>query len=254
MYPILFQFNNFTIEFYWLFMILGIAIGGIVFLKQAKRKNLNSHKAKYITIVTIISGFIGARICYVLLNLNFYLKDPLRMFYFWKGGFSWQGAFIIGTLAFIIFLRTKQENIKQWLDALIFGILSGHAIGRIGCFLHGCCYGIITNVPWAINFPSLGDNFLRHPTQLYEAFSYFIILLCLYFYSNKAKLRDGSLFLIGSIIQSFARFFIEYFRYNIGFIFQGNAWYNTLSYAQFASLIIIIIGILILIKINKRTA
>jgi len=233
-------------------MVLGIAIGGMVFLKQVGRKNLNVKKAKYVTIVTIISGFVGARICSVLLNLHLYLKDPLRIFCFWKGGFSWQGAFIIGTLVFIIFLRINKENIKKWLDALIFGILLGHAIGRIGCFLHGCCYGIITNVPWAINFPSLRNNFLRHPTQLYEAFSYFIIFLSLYSYSNKTKLRDGSLFFIGSIIQSFARFFIEYFRYNTGFIFQGNTWYSTLSYAQFASSIIMILSILILIKINKE--
>jgi phosphatidylglycerol:prolipoprotein diacylglycerol transferase len=50
-------------------------------------------------------------------------------------------------------LKNNKKEIGKWLDAVIFGVLLGHAIGRIGCFLQGCCYGITTNIPWANRHP-----------------------------------------------------------------------------------------------------
>ncbi|MGE4555147.1 MAG: prolipoprotein diacylglyceryl transferase [Candidatus Paceibacterota bacterium] len=252
MYPILFKVGDFSVESYWVFMILGIIIGGVVTYWQAKRKNLNSHKAIYLIIITVISGFIGSRLSYVLLNFNSYQKDLLKIFKFWKGGFSWQGAFILGFLTLLWFLKNDKENLGKWLDSMIFGMLLGHSIGRIGCFLHGCCYGIATNVPWAIQFPNLGDNLLRHPTQLYESLSYLLIFLLFCFYSQKIKLKNGSLFFIGTTLHSLARFIIEYFRYNEDFIYQGEIWYTTLTYAQLTALIIIIFSLLTLFKINNQ--
>jgi phosphatidylglycerol:prolipoprotein diacylglycerol transferase len=233
-------------------MILGFIFGGAVICWQAKRKNLNFHKAIHLIIISIISGLVGSRLSYVFLNLNSCQKDLLKIFRFWKGGFSWQGGFIFGFLAILWFLRNDKKNLGKWLDVMILGILLGHSIGRIGCFLNGCCYGIITNVPWAIKFPSLGDNFLRHPTQLYESFGYLLIFLLLYFYSQRIRLKNGSLFFIGTTLHSLARFIIEYFRYNTDFIYQGKIWYFTLSYAQLTALIIIGISLLVLLKINRK--
>jgi len=252
MYPILFEVGNFSVESYWVFMILGFILGGIIIYWQAKRKNLNSHKAMYLTIIAITSGFIGSRLGYVLLNFSSYQKDLLKIFQFWKGGFSWQGGFIAAFLIVLLILKNNKEEIGKWLDIIIFGVLLGHSIGRIGCFLQGCCYGITTNVPWAIKNLSLGDNLFRHPTQLYEASSYFLIFLLLYFYSKKIKLKNGSLFFIGTTFHSTARFVIEYFRFDTDFIYQGKIWYFTLAHAQLTALIIITISLFILLKINRK--
>jgi len=252
MYPILFKLGNFSIESYWVFMILGFIFGGAVICWQTKRENLNFHKAIHLIIISIISGLVGSRLGDVLLNFNSYQKDLISIFQFWQGGFSWQGGFIVALLTILWLLKNDKENLGKWLDAGILGILLGHSIGRIGCFLHGCCYGIVTNVPWAIKFPSLGDNFLRHPTQLYESFSYLLIFFFLIYYSKKIKLKNGSLMLIGTAFHSLARFIIEYFRYNTDFIYQGKIWYFTLSYAQLTALVIIIFSLLILLKINYK--
>jgi len=234
-------------------MVLGFIIGAIVVYLEAKNENLNPHKARSLILITIISAFIGSRLGYVLLNFNSYQKDLLKILRFWKGGFSWHGGFIVAFLiTFFLILKNNKENLGKWCDCYIFGILIGHSIGRIGCFLNGCCYGITTNLPWAIKFPSLGDNLLRHPTQLYEAFSYLLIFVLLYFYSKKTKLKNGSLFFIGTAFHSLARFIIEYFRYNEDFIYQGKIWCLTLTYAQLTALIIIIISFLILFKINYQ--
>jgi len=239
-------------------MALGFIIGGIVVYLEAKNKNLNPHKARNLILITIISAFIvisafiGSRLGYVFLNFNSYQKDLLKILRFWKGGFSWQGGFIVAFLIVLLILKNNREKIGKWLDVIIFGMLLGHSIGRIGCFLNGCCYGIITNVPWAIKNLSLGDNLLRHPTQLYEAFSYLLIFVLLYFYSKKTKLKNGSLFFIGTAFHSLARFIIEYFRFNTDFVYQGKISYLTLTYAQLTALIIIMISFLILFKINYR--
>jgi len=252
MYPTLFKLGNFSIKSYWAFMILGVILGGVVICWQAKKQNLNFHRAIHLIIITIISGFIGSRLGHVFLNFNFYQKDLVKILQFWKGGLSWQGAFIFGFLAILWFLRNDKKNLGKWLDVIILGMLLGHSIGRIGCFLHGCCYGRVSNVPWAIKFPILGDNLLRHPTQLYESFGYLLIFLLLYFYSQRIRLKNGSLFFIGAIFHSLARFIIEYFRYNTDFIYQGKIWYSTLSYAQLTDLVVIIIGLFILFKINYK--
>jgi len=257
-------------------MILGIIIGGIVIYWQAKRKNLDPYKAIYLIIIIIISGLIGSRLGYVFLNFSFYQKDLLKIFRFWKGGFIWQGGFILAFLIIFLILKNDKENLGKWLDAGILGILIGHSIGRIGCFLNGCCYGITTNIPWAIKFPNLGDNLLRHPTQLYESLSYFLIFCFLLIYSqkihpvrkdrtlnstfqgpelsNRVKLKNGSLFFIGTTFHELSRFIIEYFRFNTDFIYQGKTWYLALTYAQLTALIIITISLLVLLKINYRKA
>lgn len=252
MYPILFTIGNFAVKSYWVFVVLGFIIGGIIIYLETKKRNLNPHKARNLILIIIISAFIGSRLGYVFLNFNSYQKDLIRILQFWKGGFSWHGGFILSLLVILLILRKDQKNLGKWLDAGILGVLIGHSIGRIGCFLNGCCYGIATNVFWAIKFPNLGDNLLRHPTQLYESFSYFLIFLLLFFYAKRIKLKNGSLFFIGITIDSLARFIIEYSRYNTNFIYQGKIWWATLSYAQLTALIIIIVSLLVLFKINYR--
>lgn len=232
-------------------MILGFILGGVIIYWQAKKKNLDSYKAKNLIIVTIISGFVGSRLGYIFLNFSSYQKDLLKILQFWKGGFSWQGGFIAAFLIVLLILKNNKKEIGKWLDVIIFGMLLGHSIGRIGCFLEGCCYGVITNVPWAIKNLSLGDNLLRHPTQLYEMLSYLLIFLLIYFYSKKIRLKNGSLFFIGTMLHSLARFVIEYFRYNTDFIYQGKIWWTILSYSQLTALIIIILSLFILLKINR---
>src|SRR5680860_449632 len=253
MHPILFKIGNTSVESYWFFMILGFIIGGIVVYLETKNKNLNPHKARNLILITIISAFIGSRLGCVFLNFSSYQNNLIRILQFWKGGFSWQGGFIAAFLiTFFLILKNNKENLGKWCDSYILGILIGHSIGRIGCFLNGCCYGITTNVPWAIKNPILGDNLLRHPTQLYESLSYLLIFFFLIYYSQKIKLKNGSLFFIGTALHSLARFVIEYFRYNEDFIYQGKMWFTTLNYAQLTALIIIVISIFILFKINYK--
>lgn len=252
MRPILIQIGNFSLKSYWFFMALGIIIGGVFIFWEAKKKNLNLQKIKILIITAIISGFIGARLFYVFLNFSHYQKNPIKILQFWKGGFTWDGAFILGLLTILLILRDNKQETGKYLDVMIFGVLLGHSIGRIGCFLNGCCYGIATNVFWAIENPTLGDHLSRHPTQLYEAFGYLVVFLLLYFYSRKIKLKNGSLFFMGTFFHSFVRFIVEYFRYNTNFIRQGNTWYSALSYAQLMALFIMAASFFILLTINAK--
>jgi phosphatidylglycerol:prolipoprotein diacylglycerol transferase len=95
------------------------------------------------------------------------------------------------------------------LDIAAPSIAIGQAIGRIGCFMSGCCYGKATWAPWAIKFPQL--EYMRHPTQLYESLATFAIFLGLMWF-RKNKTRNGQVALLYVLLYAPARFTIEFFR------------------------------------------
>jgi phosphatidylglycerol:prolipoprotein diacylglycerol transferase len=237
MHPILFKVGNLSIESYWVFMILGFIMGGIVVYLETKNKGLASRKARNLIFITIISAFIGSRLGYVFLNFSSYQKDLLKILLFWKGGFSWQGGFIVAFLitSFLIFKNDK-KNPGKWFDSYVLGILIGHSIGRIGCFLNGCCYGHITSLPWGVVFPAV-DSFHRHPTQLYASGAALIIFFLLRVL-KRYKFFDGFVFVLFIIFYGVYRFIVEFYRIEEPFL-------GFMTQAQLASLILIIAGVVI---------
>ena len=255
MHRILFALGPFIFYSYGLLVSLGFILGALIFFKQAKKRGFDTSKIYDVIIYSIISGLIGARIAYILTNLNEY-HSVLDMFKFWQGGLSSYGGLVFAIL--IGFLILRKEKLGKWFDVGIFGLLLGMAIGRIGCFLNGCCFGQPTNLLWAVTYPQgtfaaqIYPSIPLHPTQLYESFGYALSFIILLYLSKRIKIFDGGLFLIGLISHSIVRFVVEYFRYNTLFVFKMNNWYNTLSFSQFVCLLIIVISLLIFIKFKRK--
>jgi len=86
-----------------------------------------------------------------------------------NGGFVFFGGFVAAVAAVIVMARVKGKRLRDLGDLVAPCLGGAHAVGRIGCFLHGCCYGGPTTAWWGITFPVLGDGLARHPTQLMEA-------------------------------------------------------------------------------------
>lgn len=124
----------------------------------------------------------------------------------------------------------KKLNIKIRLgNNIVPGVIVGIAIGRIGCFLRGCCYGVHTELPWGVDF---GDGVLRHPTQIYEIiFLIFMLIFINIKFKNKPK--AGSLFDIFMITYFFYRFVVEFIRVE-------PELFLTLTMFQWISIVIII--------------
>jgi len=159
---------------------------------------------------------------------------------FQNGGLAWQGGFIFGFASGLWYVRKKKLALLTILDLVAPYIALGQAIGRIGCFFNGCCYG--REVSWGIYFPT--HQAQLHPTQLYSATGLFVIFLLLKNVRRRLK-TPGLLLVLYLMLASQLRFVIEFFRAdNI-----ETAW--GLTVFQFVSLGLFCLGVVIFLLIKK---
>jgi prolipoprotein diacylglyceryltransferase len=142
-----------------------------------------------------------------------YLKDPLRVFVIWDGGFSFLGAAIgIGTVLFIA-TRGHRTTFLQWLDALFPATTLGMVFDWLGAFFSGHAYGRPTDVFWAVTYDAMNVRYSVpiHPVQLYYAFFYFFLTFLLLVIRKKAK-RVGTETLVGIACAAVGTVFLDSFR------------------------------------------
>jgi phosphatidylglycerol:prolipoprotein diacylglycerol transferase len=254
-YPILFNFGIFRIYSYGFFIAIAFIVS-ISYLscsiKKLKEERIISHNDLHsLSMYVIVVGIIGARFFFVLTNnLNNYVLLPLDILKIWQGGLVYYGGFVTATIFMIIYTRRKKISLFKLCDLFAPALALGHAVGRVGCFFAGCCYGKPSdNIPWSVIFTnsfSLAIKGIRlHPTQLYEAFANFLLFLLLDFYCRK-KNRAGvsfSLYLVGYAL---IRFNIEFLRGD----YRG-VMYCGLSISQIVSIFLFIVGTSIIICRKK---
>src|SRR5690606_9254272 len=101
----------------------------------------------------MIGGFVGARLFHVFYEAwDVYRDNPWLIVQFWRGGFVFYGGFAGALVAAWMTLRLKKESFLEWANFFAPVIAVTYAIGRIGCFLNGCCYGDYCQWPWAVEF------------------------------------------------------------------------------------------------------
>lgn len=223
MKPVLFTIGEISVRAYVVLVGLAIIIPVLLVLYNElpfqKRKNSHLHAStlfKYtpeILITTVIFIIIGARIGFVIFNWELYQDDIMGIFRFWRGGFAFHGGLIGALLASTIHAHIRQVPPLTLMDMAMPYAALGYAIGRLGCFLNGCCYGIQTDVPWGMTFPAV-DAVTRHPTQLYAVAAglfIFVVLTCLKHLSPFSRL-NGTLLASFLILHSAYRFTVEFYR------------------------------------------
>ena len=174
MFPILLQTKYVHIYSWGLFVALGFLASIIVSLRLAEKEKISSEHVVAVLSLAAVTSIIGARIFFVIQFIVEYMKRPLEIFMIQRGGLVFLGGFIAAYIAIHIYSNVNKLNVWKVFDLISPGVILGYAIGRIGCFLNGCCYGIETGLFWAVKFP--GEASLRHPTQLYSAFAGLIML------------------------------------------------------------------------------
>ena len=255
MHPILIRIGPITIYTYGFWVAIGFFAALALILKEAKRENLSPAIISDLAFWTVASGIIGARLVYIIYNLSHFLKHPLEIIAFWKGGLVFIGGLFFGLLASFFYVRRHHLKFWQLADLIAPGLALGQALGRIGCFSAGCCYGKPTQVPWAVVFKNPDSlaplNIPLHPTELYHSFACFLIATILFwsqrYYFNKRLLDPaipyGRVFALYLGLHGMQRFFIEFFRGDIKPIFFG--W---LSLTQIISVFMIVSGCIIYLK------
>lgn len=202
----------FKINTYSIFILLALIIGLLVYYFLAKDEKKLSENSFYVLMAALVGGVLGAKIPMWIINFKFIIQSLPDIMPILSGR-TITGGLIGGTLG-VIYIKHKL-NIKDKKGNLFAPAAAiGIAIGRIGCFLRGCCYGIETKLPWGVNF---GDGILRHPTQLYESIFMFGLFGFLLYKRKEAK--PGYLFYLLMNYYFVFRFFEEFIRDNPRYLY-----------------------------------
>lgn len=212
MHPVLFKIGPYQVYSYGAMLALAFLVCSFLAKRRAPSSGLDGDKVLDLTVLLIISGLVGGRALFVLLDLGYFKSRPLDIFKLWEGGLAWYGGLILALISGAVFLRMNKMPLLKTADLMMPYVALGQAIGRIGCFLNGCCYG---------KTPAL-------PTQLFESAAMFIVYLIL---RRRVPSNGRTLFLYLMLYSAF-RFFIEFLRGDDMLAVMG------LTFSQFISAII----------------
>ena len=176
MFPVLFHIGSFVVHTYGVVLMLAFLVALGRAYAVAKRQNdpgIRPDDILDVGIWMIVMGVIGARLMFVIIGWNDYRHAPGfpgSIFKVWEGGLSFHGGLFGGIGALIVYCLIKRISILKVADIFCPSVMIAYAIGRIGCFLNGCCYGAPTNLPWGVRFFDDGRwTPPSHPTQLYAS-------------------------------------------------------------------------------------
>lgn len=245
MHPVFIKIGDFVIYWYGVFVAIGVFISISLFQKESLKEGYNEKFISQVVFWTIFTGIIGARFLHVFVNIYYYIIHPLEIFKIRNGGLAVEGAILFSLIFLVLFSKLKNFSTIKLLDTIAIPVPLGQAIGRLGCFLNGCCYGKQTDFFLGVKFPFLEKKV--HPTQLYYFFLYIILYFLLKKLSQKFKKGEGFIFSSYLIGFSLIRYFVDYLRGDLKKTDIG------LYPTQIIAIIIFMIGgIYAIIKIIKR--
>ena len=256
---IAFSVGNINIYWYSITMFLGVLLGIIVATIEFRRHGYKLNELENMLFYAILFGFVGARIYYVLFNLDYYLSKPIEIVCVWHGGLAIHGAIIASSITLFYFCKKHKFDFWKIMDICAPALLIGQIIGRWGNFFNSEAHGgVVTraflekiHIPEFIIKGMYIDGVYYHPTFFYESclnLICFIVLMILRF--NK-KIKDGMIVSIYLMWYGIVRFFIESMRTDALML-------GTLKMAQLISITLFIIGLVLFIfsikhdKYNKE--
>jgi len=254
--PEIFSIGNWGPRWYGVLFASAFLLGYLIFKRYLRSDKLTAEMLDKLLIYSAISAVIGARLghCFFY-EPDYFLKNPLEILKIWKGGLAGHGAAITVPIALWLYIRKYKLSFLWLIDRIVIVAALGGAFIRIGNFFNSEIYGLPTNLPWGVEFVrdrlydgvtgELLPTVARHPTQLYEALSYFLIFVVLFIFYRKKnmKVRDGFIFGVFLIALYTARFLIEYVK-NDQVAFEAGMKFNM---GQLLSLPAILVGIGIII-------
>lgn len=248
----LFSIGPLNVYSYGLMIALGIIAAVWLAVRRCPDRGLDKDQMFNMGFLGIVVGVIGAKLMYYIVELPAILQDPSLLLDI-TNGFVVYGGIITGILAPYIYARVKKLPFLKYLDTAIPSIPLAQGLGRIGCFLAGCCYGRPTDAWFGVVFPVDGlapAGVPLIPTQLFSSIGDFAIAAFLLWYTRKDKERQEGL-ATGwyTALYAVGRFIIEFFRDDP----RGSVGF--LSTSQFIAVIMLVAAIVwICLCLKKRKA
>ena len=241
---ILISIGPFTIYWYSFLILMAVIIGSNIAIKYSKKLNIPPTFISDMILELILSAIIGARLYYVIFNLDAYKENIFDIFKIWEGGLAIYGAIIAGVAYIYYYCKKKNQRFIKILDICSLSLLLGQAIGRWGNFFNSEAYGGITTyehlakmrIPAFIINGMYIDGAYRQPTFLYESLWCLIGVLILHFMRKRSSNKTGKQISFYLIWYGIGRFVIEQLR-------TDSLYLGEFRISQLVSIILIIIGI-----------
>ncbi len=256
MFPTLFHIGSFELASYGLITALAYVAASWYLYKRLHYIKLNADTFWNIIFITFVSALLGAKLLYLIVSwpemgASFAerLTNAIKDF---RYGFVFFGGAITAIVTLLYYFKKKKLAVLKTSDFFVVALPLGHAIGRIGCFLAGCCHGRPTDMLWGVVFNNPHSLVSReilgvpvHPTQLYEVAANLILFFILQRYYKKPH-KNGAVLVAYIMGYSLIRFGIEFFRGD----FRGG-FFLGLSPSQLISAIAVLIALCVMAFLKK---
>ncbi|MDD5080371.1 MAG: prolipoprotein diacylglyceryl transferase [Candidatus Omnitrophica bacterium] len=248
MYPILFDLGFIKIYSYGVFVCIGIIAGYLVARRQLKNTGVPEQTFSDIVFWSIVWGFFGAKLLYLIVEWRYAIRYPLDVI---RSGFVFYGGLVSGVIAVFFLVKKYKVDFFKIGDLFALAMPLAHAFGRIGCFLNGCCYGVVTDAGHGLLFHPFSPAGMTHeyifPLQLVSSAFLFVLFLFLYFLYTRKK-TDGLTLVLYGMLYGIFRFIIEFFRGDD----RGGLF--GLSTSQIVSILVVLFAFVVLFYVveNKK--
>jgi len=262
MYPVLVRIGPLTIHTYGFLVALGVGLGLWFLYVQAKRQGLEAPRIVDAAFYIILISLLGAKLILLVGNFSYYTEYPGELLSLARSGGVFQGGLIFGVVFALWYFRRRR--IPTWKVADLAGpaLALGHGLGRIGCFMAGCCYGRECGAPLGVVFESQYAHDLTglplgkelYPVQLFESGLNFLNFLILFLILRR-RTFDGQVFSFYVMNYSLIRFFTEYFRgdhQEISFLIHGGSPFLSLTVPQFFCILGLVAGLLLHFWLKRK--
>ena len=259
MHPTILKIGSFQIHSYGLLLAVAFLVSIQIFVSRGRRRGLSEEALHSVALVLLILAIVGGRGLFVLTHWSDYARDPLGILRLWEGGLMLYGGYVLAIAGGIVYVRRAGLSLWKVADAAAPAMALGIGIGRLGCFLNGCCFGTPTHSDWGVTFPAgsystyVFPGEALHPSQLYMAGSGIALFLLLLALDRKPRF-DGWLFWVGVGADAVLRFLIDFTRYYDATSFLGNVGRLSFNINQILSAFLLATALVMLRVLARRPA
>ncbi len=236
---------SFTLHTYGALLAIAFLAGLWVASRQAKRAEMDPGRVADMAVWVLIAGYLGAKLLLVAVDFRFYSRNPRELLSILQSGGVFYGGLAAGVIVAWYYVRRYRLPGLRTADVLAPGVILGQAIGRLGCFCAGCCWGKPAQVPWAVSFTDLYAarrvgtpmDIPLHPSQLYESAAAFLIFFFLLWLAPRKRFQ-GQVTLAYLALYSVVRFTLEFWR---GDPDRGLWFGRALSTSQVLAIVLLVV-------------
>jgi phosphatidylglycerol:prolipoprotein diacylglycerol transferase len=260
MYPVLIDIEPLGLVFHTYVVMLsaGFLLAVMLIFRHNERREQPLPMTPMGALFVFVCILLGSRLYHILEYEGW--RNLLDIWRVWQGGLVSYGGIIGAFAGGSLYLWWNRVPFGAAADIVLLYAPLGHAVGRLGCFFNGCCYGRPTDWPWGIVYPEgtpargwlfaehiqgglitteAAHHLPVHPTQLYDSAGLFLIFLLLLFWYPRRRF-DGAFLVVYPGLYGIMRFTVEWFRGDTPL----TQW-ETLTRSQLISLVLAVTALIL---------